>query len=96
MNVEEIKKKLRKMKFGDTIVLENPDFADAVIGVSFEGNLIYDYDRMVSCLKSGDGMEDLEAMEFIEHNTFRSVPYMRSAGVTPVFVQTIYPTEEDE
>ena len=54
---------------------ENPDFKDAILGVSDDDRIIYDYELMVKCLMEQDGMTEIEAIEFIDYNTVRSLPY---------------------
>ena len=74
--VESLKKALVDRGEEDAVVLENPDFADAVVGVSDEGRVVYDYGRMVRSLMREDGMDEEEAREFIDYNTIRALPYM--------------------
>jgi hypothetical protein len=59
----------------DAIIFENPDYDAAIIGVSHDDRVIYDYDKMVQCLMEEDGMTSLEAAEFIDYNTLRAIPY---------------------
>lgn len=54
----------------------NPDFSDAVIGLTYEGGVVYDYDIMVDSLAKTDGMNEEDAAEFIDYNTARTIPYM--------------------
>lgn len=72
------------MGYEDAVVFENPDFDAAIIGVTTEGCAVYDYDRMVSSLVEEDDMEELEAMEFIDYNTLRALPY--AGEMAPVVV----------
>lgn len=60
----------------DAIVLETPDYLSAIIGVSDDGRVIYDYEKMVRCLMEIDGMDYEEAIEFIDFNTLGTLPYM--------------------
>ena len=60
----------------DAVVLESPDYLGAIIGVSDDGRVIYDYEKMAKCLMETDGMDYEEAMEFIDYNTIRALPYM--------------------
>ena len=55
---------------------ENPDFVDAIVGITEEGNLIYDYDKMIQSLVNEGEMNEEEAIEWIEYNTIRTIPYM--------------------
>lgn len=73
---EEIKQSLVDEGFEGSAVLENPDYAIAVIGRSEDGRLIYSYEKMVEFLMVTDGMSREDAIEFIDYNTIRSLPYM--------------------
>jgi hypothetical protein len=59
----------------DAVVFDNPEFDAAIIGVSEDGRAIYDYNKMVAHLMETDGMSELEAVEFIDYNTLRAIPY---------------------
>ena len=69
------REKLANAGYEDSIVLENPDYDSAIVGVTDEGNVVYDFWKMVDCLMEQDGMEMTEAVEFIEYNTVRALPY---------------------
>ena len=61
----------------DSIVFENPDFDSAIIGYdAVNHRVIYDFEKMIEHLISKDGMEYEEALEFVEYNTLRTIPYM--------------------
>ena len=61
--------------YEDSIVFENPDYDGAIIGVTDEGRFVYDFWKMVDHLMEQDGMEMMEAVEFIEYNAARALPY---------------------
>lgn len=61
--------------YEDSIVFENPDYDEAIIGVSHDGRVIYDMDLMVEHLMIHDGMTEMDAVDFIDYNTARSIPY---------------------
>lgn len=63
------------------LVFESPDYASAFVGITTDGNAVYDYDLMVKCLMEEDGMEELEAIEFIDYNTIRALPYFQYAPI---------------
>ena len=71
----EIREALCDMDHDDAVVFDNPDYDDAIIGVTDEGQVIYDFDMMVECLMKSDGIDETEAIEFIEYNTIRTLPY---------------------
>lgn len=76
---------LCEMGYDDAVVFDNPDYDDAIIGVTDEGRVVYDYDAMVKILVERDGMDETEAIEFIEYNTIRALPY---AGDNPPIIMT--------
>lgn len=57
------------------IIFDNPDYASAFIGVTNDNRAVYDFDKMIEHLMIKDGMTDIEAIEFIEYNTIRALPY---------------------
>lgn len=59
--------------FEDSVVFENPDYDDAIIGVSTDGEVVYDHYLMVKHLMCKDGMTEEEAIAFIEQNTIQTV-----------------------
>lgn len=88
--VDEIKDYLCEHGYEETIVFENPDYAKAFIGVSWDGRAVYDFDLMVEDLMEEDGMEYTDAVEFIEYNTVRAIPYI--GAMAPV---VMYPLEDE-
>ena len=73
---------LVELGYENSIVFENPDYDPAIIGVTEnDDRVVYDFDLMVKHLVDTDGMTELEAIEFIEYNTIRSLPYMENAPV---------------
>lgn len=58
----------------NSIIFENPSFNSSIIGVSTDGRVVYDYNKMIVELSKEDGMSTEEAIEFIEYNTIGSLP----------------------
>lgn len=85
-NVEELKDSLKEIGYEDTVVFENPSYLKAIIGISDDGALCYSYEKMIECLMEEDGMDYEGAMEFIDYNTIRALPYASSMGVRPIVV----------
>lgn len=71
-----IKDILCEQGYGDAILFENPDYASAIIGLSEDGRVIYSYPLMISHLVDKDHMSEEDAVEFIDYNTIRALPYM--------------------
>jgi hypothetical protein len=47
----------------------------SIVGVTTDGRVVYDYDKMVEELMSEEGWSYEEAAEWIDYNTIRSIPY---------------------
>ena len=58
-----------------------PAYADAIIGMTHDNRIIYDYNKMTEHLVRHDGMEYEEAMEFLDYNVIRTLPYMPNAPI---------------
>ena len=71
--------KLSENDDDNVIILTNPDYDAALIGVSTDNRAVYDYSKMLEC-RCADGMTDDEAVEFIEYNTVRAIAYAGPAG----------------
>lgn len=68
-------------------MFRDPDFYEAIVGYVFNENdlpvLVYDYNKMIVSLAAEyDDAEDpiTDAIEFIEYNTLRTLPYMPNDG----------------
>lgn len=61
--------------YEDVKYLVNESYDDALIGVSEDGRAIYDFDKMVDWLVDKYSWTDEEAVEWIEVNTLRALPY---------------------
>lgn len=76
---QELRSFLEEFNFQDTKFCVNPDYVDAIIGISDEGKVIYDYDKMVEHLAKiyeKEGSTDdpyTDAMEWIDYNC--NIPY---------------------
>lgn len=67
---------LCELGYEHLIVFENPDYDEAIIGVSHDDKVIYDYNKMLKHLIDTDGMSLEEAADFIDYNTLRALPYV--------------------
>lgn len=56
------------------------DYESALIGVTTNGRTVYDYNKMVEYLVNEEDFDDTEAVEWIDYNTIRALPYMGSDG----------------
>lgn len=64
--------KLLEAGYEDFLVI--PEFDAAIIGMDVNERVVYDFDKMVECLVDEDCNEE-SAIEWIEYNTIRSLPY---------------------
>lgn len=69
------RERLADAGYEESIVFENPDYDNAIVGVTDDGNVVYDYYKMIQHLEDHDGMTMEEAAEFIDYNTIRALPY---------------------
>ncbi|MCQ2253992.1 MAG: helix-turn-helix domain-containing protein [Bacteroidaceae bacterium] len=87
LTIDSLKEWLCENDHEDTVVLESPDYLSAIVGISEEGRLIYSYDKMVEHLMTAENMDAEEAMEFIDYNTIRALPY--AGEMTPIVLYDI-------
>ena len=69
------------MGYEDAIVFDNPSYDRAIIGVSDDGRVIYDYEMMIQCLMTEDGMSVEEAADFVSYNTVRAAAYVPNGPI---------------
>lgn len=62
--------------YEDVVIFENYSYDDALIGITEDGRAVYDFDKMVRWLVETEDFTDEEAIEWIEYNTIRALPYM--------------------
>ena len=62
--------------YNDSILLENPSYRNAVVGVSEEGRIIYSARIILQDMMIDEGMEYEEAVDHFSYNLLRSLPYM--------------------
>ena len=68
------------------IVLEGDEFADGAIGLTTDNHLVYDYEKTVESLMEHCNWTEEEAIEWLDYNTLRSLPYFASHGKEPIFL----------
>lgn len=72
---DDVRELIEDYEYEDVLIFSNPDYASAFIGVSDDNRAIYSYDKMIKHLMDKDSMTYIEAIEFIEFNTMRAMPY---------------------
>ena len=100
MTVEQLKELISELGYDDVTVFDDSlgfSYADAFIGMSDEGRAVYSYDKMIEYIMLKEGWTFEEAMEWIDYNTIRALPY---GGPNPPIVvydvpEYMLPDEED-
>ena len=82
MNAEE---RILNAGYEDVVYLTNYSYDDALIGISEDNRAIYDYNKMVQWLVETEGFTAEEAIEWIDYNTIRSLPYAGSKAPIIMF-----------
>lgn len=77
-------------EFENIVLFKNFDYEDAFIGISNDDRAIYDYEKMVTYLVEKQDMTIEEAVEWIDYNTIRALPYYDNAPII------MYPHSFDE
>lgn len=75
-SVDELREYLEAQGHEGTVFFENPSFVKAITGITDSEQLIYDYDLMIAAAMEEEGWDAESAIEWIDYNTLRSIPYM--------------------
>ncbi len=67
--------RLEEEGYEDVVIFSSGEFDDAFLGLSEENRAIYSFDKMVDWLIKLDGITYEEAVEYIEFNVVRALPY---------------------
>jgi hypothetical protein len=86
MDRETLTDALERMGYEDSILFESPSYISAVIGISDTGQVCYSYNKMIESLMEEDSMTPEEAMEFIDYNTVRALPYCHPSEKRPIII----------
>jgi hypothetical protein len=82
-----VKPEVREKLDDDTLVFDNPAYDQSIIGQTFDGRAIYDVDAMAEELAADDEITLEEAMDFIDYNAIRSLPYAGDKAPLVVHVE---------
>jgi hypothetical protein len=85
---EMVKPEIRDRLNDNALVFDNPAYDGAIIGETFDGRAIYDIEKMAEELAVDDGISIEEAVDFIDYNAIRSLPY--AGDKAPVVVHVEY------
>lgn len=86
MTLQELKEILCGEGYEDVLIFDNPDYANAFVGVSTSNRAIYDYDLMVSCLIEEEDMTKEDARDFIDYNTIGA---LRENSLEPIILRRL-------
>ena len=74
IDLAELKERIVDAGYEDVLLFKN--YVSAFVGISEDNRAIYNYDLMVEYLLIEEQYESIEeAIEWIEYNTIRSLPY---------------------
>lgn len=85
--------KLVDRGYDDSVII--PEYDDVIIGVTTDGAVVYDMQKMVECFVRDNFkgvMNDdnvVRAIEGLEYNTIRALPYANKLGVPPVIMERL-------
>ena len=82
MTQKELKQIIIDKGYEEIVLFENYDYVTAFIGISNDNKAIYDYDLMIEYLMKKEEFDDeINAIEWIDYNTIRALPYMENAPI---------------
>ena len=64
----------------DAIVFDNMSYDGSIVGVTTDGRVVYNYDKMVEELMQDEEWSYEDASEWIDYNTIRALPYAGENG----------------
>lgn len=83
-----VNEEIRNMLPDGAVVLDDMSYDNSIIGATFDGRAIYDYDLMVMELMSDEDWTCEEAVDWLEYNTIRSLGYFGEKA--PVVVSSVW------
>lgn len=75
---------IEELEEEETILFRNPDYTHAIIGMTHDNRVVYDYYKMLEYLVRYEDMTYEDASDFISYDTMRALSYM--PGNTPVII----------
>ena len=82
-----VKPEIRDRLNDGTLVFDNPAYDNSIIGQTFDGRAIYDIELMADELAQDDQITVEEAMDFIDYNAIRTLPYVGQKAPVVVHVE---------
>lgn len=69
------------MGYEDAVVFDNPSYDDAIVGVTDDGRVVYDFDAMVESLATSEDMDYIDAADFVCYNPMRAKDYIENGPI---------------
>lgn len=60
----------------EAMLFNNPSYDKSIIGITLDGNVVYDYDSMIEEFAEENSCSYDEALDFVDYNTVRSLNYI--------------------
>ena len=71
----------------DTVIFSDFSYDDALIGITIDNRAVYEYSKMVEYLMVHEGFSEEEAVEWIDYNTIRALPYGGENGPIIMYLE---------
>ncbi len=68
--------KLRERLPQGAVILDDSSYDNSIIGTTIDGGVIYSLERMVEEYMSDNDCTEEEALDWIDYNTVRAIPYL--------------------
>ena len=81
---------IREQLPDDALVFDNHAYDNSIIGVTLDGRVIYAVELMVAELMEDEEWDETDAIEWIEYNTIRSLPYAGKNAPVIVYLDSMY------
>ena len=81
MKVSEILIELGYDEDDEIVIFENPSYDSAFIGMSHDDRAVYLYEAMVGWYVKTNKCSYDDAIEFIDYNTIRALPYVKNSPI---------------
>lgn len=69
------------------LILDNHAYDGSIVGITEAGSIVYSLESMIQEFMADEGCDYDEAVEWIEYNTLRAIPYMSGAGIPPTILE---------
>jgi hypothetical protein len=79
---------IRKSLPADTMIFSGHSYDNSIIGMTFDGRAIYSFELMVEELMEDEKWAEQDAIDWIEYNIIRAIPYFRAKA--PIVVYSAY------